>query len=43
MSATAYQRRRRELAKARQLEEEKAKTQTKRAPKKVKNDVEADK
>ena len=43
MSATAFQRRRRELAKAKQLEEEKEKAQTKRAPKKVKDDVEADK
>lgn len=43
MSATAYQRRRRELAKVKQLEEEKVKAQTKRAPKKVKEDVEADK
>lgn len=43
MSATAYQRRRRELAKAKKLEEEKMKAQTKRAPKKVKEDVEADK
>lgn len=43
MSATAFQRRRRELAKAKQLEEEKAKDQTKRAPKKVKENVESGK
>ena len=43
MSATAYQRRRREIAKAKQLEEEKAKAQAKRASKKVKDDVESDK
>jgi len=43
MSATAYQRRRRELAKAKGVEEEKAKVQAKRAPKKVKEDVETDK
>lgn len=43
MSATAYQRRRREIAKAKELEEEKAKAQTKRAPKKVKDDVESNK
>ena len=43
MSATAYQRRRRELAKVKQLEEEKAKAQAKRTTKKVKENVEADK
>lgn len=43
MSATAYQRRRREIAKAKQLEEEKAKAQAKRAPKKVRENVETDK
>lgn len=42
MSATAYQRRRREIAKAKELEE-KVKAHTKRAPKKVKDDVEPDK
>lgn len=43
MSATAYQRRRRELAKAKQLEAEKEKNQAKRASKKVKDVVEANK